>query len=387
MIKLLHISDIHIGAKLSFLEDKAKEHRERIWGSLENAINLAKSEKVQAVIFTGDTFDHYYPSKENIDRFHKLISDLGQNSIYSIILPGNHDRLEQGSVWEEFQINKASPNEKQYIKVFKGKNTQFSLPEIDLDVFANPIFTQQSKTSPLKGLKELVANNSKSKYKVVLAHGNLNLDNKKKSNFPIEKQGIIELAEVGVHYVALGEWHGTFDATQKTNDGKQITAYYAGSPEILDKSQKNARNCLLVEFGDNAQTKVEIRNVSNLKLETKEINLNQLGADSIYKEIESLQNKNLILSVKITGNLPLETSDKLNLDDIFDKLKSKFYHLEIKNQLNLTVDNKDLEKYPEGSIPHEFIKLVSQHVKDKKLNPDTAQEVTQLGIRTINQKQ
>ncbi len=386
MLKLLHISDIHIGAKLSFLEDKAKEHRERIWGSLENAIAQAKGEKVQVVVFTGDTFDHYYASSENIDRFHKLLSDLAQNSIYAVILPGNHDRLEKGSVWEEFQVNATNPQEKQYIKVFKGQNTQFSLTDIDLDVFANLIFTQQSKTSPLKGLKELVKNNSKSKYKVVLAHGNLNIDNKKKSNFPIEKQEILELAEVGVHYVALGEWHGTFDATQKSKDGKQIAAYYAGSPEILDKSQKNARNCLLVEIDDNGQTKVSIKNLSNLKLETKEINVNQVGPDAIYKEIENMQNENLILSVKITGNLPLGNSEALDLDDIFDKLKSKFYHLEIKNQLNLTVENKDLEKYPEGSIPHEFIKLISQDVDEKKLDSELAQEITQLGIRTINQK-
>ena len=89
-MKLIHISDIHIGSGR-----RSKEYRE-IFDKLENEIKLVNPE---IICITGDIF-HYKVkySGEDVDDFYYLMRKLSnENEARSpterqiIIIPGNHD--------------------------------------------------------------------------------------------------------------------------------------------------------------------------------------------------------------------------------------------------------------------------------------------------------
>src|SRR2546423_4001879 len=76
--KVLHVSDCHLGADLPNGEDEAFAH----------AIDLALAEDVDAVVITGDLFDHGRVRDDLLDWTAAQLDRLDQPIV---LLPGNHD--------------------------------------------------------------------------------------------------------------------------------------------------------------------------------------------------------------------------------------------------------------------------------------------------------
>lgn len=98
-LKLLHTADLHIG------EDcwdpcLARE-------ALDGIVRMATAEAVDAVIVAGDLFDSNGPRQEDIDFVVRQLSQLAQ---LTIILPGNHDPLDEASIYREIGLASQCPN-------------------------------------------------------------------------------------------------------------------------------------------------------------------------------------------------------------------------------------------------------------------------------------
>src|SRR4051794_19529030 len=76
--KVLHVSDCHLGASRSTDEQDA----------FVGAINLALGEEVDAVLVTGDLFDH---GRVGDDLLEWTAAQLDRLSQPIVLLPGNHD--------------------------------------------------------------------------------------------------------------------------------------------------------------------------------------------------------------------------------------------------------------------------------------------------------
>ena len=177
------------------------------------------------------------------------------------------------------------------------EETRKEFPELDLTIFGKPNLSNKSPDSPLAFIKEK-ARDSKSKYKIAMAHGSVQIEGKAApDDLPISFQ---DIADSGMDYVALGHWHGA----QDFSSGK-VKAWYAGSPEITYQEGKGGLGqgyALIVEIGQNGT------NVSPIKItdkEIKEINFDlqifENKKEALYQEIEKLANPNLILSASLTG--------------------------------------------------------------------------------------
>ncbi len=57
MLRLLHLADVHLGARHPDLGDAAAAQRERQFAALATAVDLAIAEKVEVVLVAGDLFD------------------------------------------------------------------------------------------------------------------------------------------------------------------------------------------------------------------------------------------------------------------------------------------------------------------------------------------
>lgn len=100
MIKVLHVSDIHLGSGLSHgrtnPETGLNTRLEDFVKSLRSCIDRAISEPVDLVLFGGDAFPDATPPPYIQQAFASEFSRLVQAEIPTILLVGNHDQHSQG---------------------------------------------------------------------------------------------------------------------------------------------------------------------------------------------------------------------------------------------------------------------------------------------------
>lgn len=89
-MKLLHTGDLHIGKKifeLSMLEEQKN--------MLQQIYEIAKDEKVDAVLIAGDVYDRSVPSTEAVELLDEFLTTLIQAKVPVILISGNHDSPER----------------------------------------------------------------------------------------------------------------------------------------------------------------------------------------------------------------------------------------------------------------------------------------------------
>jgi len=246
-VKIIHTADLHLGAKLSFLGEKADTHRKQMLDTLQKIIDIAIKEKADMFLFAGDLFDSPFPSKQNISYVIKQIQKLMQAQIFTGLIPGNHDRLEAGSVYTSTEFSKLDPK---YFKIFMSeKHEAWKISELDLSLHGAAVLTSKNKNSQFKNF----IMDKSSKYNVALIHGSVDIK-AVPDNYPVF---IKDIKEKAFDYVALGDWHSTFQAVSGKTE-----AWYSGAPELLAVDQKEAGNILKIELGKTIsikQIKVGIR--------------------------------------------------------------------------------------------------------------------------------
>ena len=89
-MKLLHISDLHIGKRVnefSMLEDQKY--------ILDRIIEIAKQEQADGVMIAGDIYDKSVPSAEAVQIFDRFLTGFARLGIKVFAVSGNHDSAER----------------------------------------------------------------------------------------------------------------------------------------------------------------------------------------------------------------------------------------------------------------------------------------------------
>lgn len=89
-MKLLHISDLHIGKRVnevSMLEEQAHV--------LEQIESIIESEKPEAVLIAGDVYDKSVPTAEAVSLFDHFLGNIATGERAIFIISGNHDSPER----------------------------------------------------------------------------------------------------------------------------------------------------------------------------------------------------------------------------------------------------------------------------------------------------
>ena len=85
-MKFLHTSDWHVGRTIRN-RSRIEEHQ----AVFAEIIDIAKHEKVDAVLITGDVFHERRPPLEAEELVAQTLADLARAQIPSVMIPGNHD--------------------------------------------------------------------------------------------------------------------------------------------------------------------------------------------------------------------------------------------------------------------------------------------------------
>ena len=98
MVRFLHMADVQLGMRAQDATEVGERLRDARFDTLKCCVELAESQEVDFVIIAGDLFEHNQVSAHTVSRAVQILQDSEPIPVY--ILPGNHDWLDAGSVYE-----------------------------------------------------------------------------------------------------------------------------------------------------------------------------------------------------------------------------------------------------------------------------------------------
>jgi DNA repair exonuclease SbcCD nuclease subunit len=97
-MRFLHTADWQIGMRATMLGDKGERVRAARLESARSAVECARREHVDFVVVAGDTFEHNGVERLKVREVAKMLGGAG---CPVFLIPGNHDPLTAGSVWDD----------------------------------------------------------------------------------------------------------------------------------------------------------------------------------------------------------------------------------------------------------------------------------------------
>lgn len=260
MVKLLHLSDIHLGSGFSHghidPETGTNTRLQDFIGTLRRCIDRALAEPVDLVLFGGDAFPDATPAPYIAEAFAREFRRLAEAEIPTVLLVGNHDRyaLGQGSASLGIYRTLAVPHirvgdrlETHHIETRSGSVQVITLPWLTRSTLltrpetrgksltdVNDMLTERLRLA----LEGEIRRRDPKQPTILLAH--LMSD---KASFGAERLLAVSkgftiplslLVRPELDYVALGHVH----KHQNLNPGNDPPVVYPGSIERVDFSEE-----------------------------------------------------------------------------------------------------------------------------------------------------
>jgi len=325
IMKLFHISDLHIGKQLHYYS--LKENQVEI---LQQIADLAKEHRPDAIIIAGDIYDKSVPSAEATTIFDGFLNSLYEitPSIPLLIIAGNHDSAERlkyaSSFLEKHQIYiSALPPQtkeerlKKVILQDEYGEVNFYLLPFTKPGYVRHLFEEGTVTSYDKAIDALIEreNIDYSRRNVLISHQFYVSDDRLPETCDSEQLYIsvggidsVDIASVRLFdYVALGHLHGAQYIGEKH-------IRYSGSPLKYSVSEeKHTKAVTMVTIG----AKGEDIKVEMLPLHPKQDVRRLSGSLSEIISMASEQSRHDFVSITMTDEEEIY-KPKEQLEEYYD---------------------------------------------------------------------
>jgi exonuclease SbcD len=329
MPRLLHMADVHLGARHHDLGPAATELRRRQFAAFEAAISLAIDEHVDALLICGDLFDSNNQPRRSVEAAAAELGRLAERDIPVVIIPGTHDCYDEGSIYRVFDLPTLAGTSADRLVVLTPDRSSVDLPQLATTIHARIFPARRAPRSPLAGFATGVAaanGDEPARWHVGMIHGTL-------AQGAIDDDEVVfsagEVAASGLDYLALGHWHST-----RQGRAGATTWAYSGAPEPLAFDQaEGAGNVLLVKLAEDRGQKevsVEARKVGRTRFARLELDVAEAGSGAlIARRLKEAADPDLVLDVRLVGVRP----DDLDLaaDEIEQQLAPDFLRLRLRD--------------------------------------------------------
>ena len=250
-MKFIHTADWHMGIGLERVGKAGKQARQARFEAAARLMETARQQDADFVLIAGDLFDHNAVDGATIQ---KVADILGTAGLPIYVIPGNHDPLAPGSVWEH-------PAWRNSIVTIARESSPMEIPGGIL--FPCPTTSKYSPSDPTAWIQA----GETEKICVGMAHGSLE-GVANKTDFPIPPDAA---ARSGLDYLALGHWHSTV----VLNDGHTA---YSGTHEATKFGEPDSGNALIVNIeARGARPEITRLDTGVLKWERMEHDVIQTG--------------------------------------------------------------------------------------------------------------
>jgi DNA repair exonuclease SbcCD nuclease subunit len=235
-ITFLHSSDWQLGMMRRFLgpDGQARWGQARL-DAVARIGEVASATGSAFVVVTGDVFEHNQVERQTILR---ACEALRRIPVPVVLLPGNHDALEPGSLWMSSQWQAHAPD---HVTVLTGTEPLEIVPGVE--VVGAPWRSRRPLSDPAaSGYVELEPAGPGTT-RILLAHGQLTSLSGGMSDVPTIDQAALEAAVADglVQYVGLGDRHSTTRVTDRI--------WFSGTQEVTSPEEDAPGNVLKVTIG------------------------------------------------------------------------------------------------------------------------------------------
>lgn len=234
-LRLVHTSDVHLGAYAGSGEEKWAARRELMEHTFSRVIDFANETDADALVIAGDFFDNDRVEEstvvfaaEQIRRFE------GQ----TFLIPGNHDPMDPGSIYWRHDLEAIARR----LTIVRAPRGELVEPEgLDLVLWGRAYIDTDWHFKPLEGLPERIDN----RWHLAMAHGHFVREGGEMHRSLLIKDSEIAAAAGHWDYMAFGHWEPHADVSTGG-----VTAVYSGAPMPLSDSNRLAGLAAVVDFDD-----------------------------------------------------------------------------------------------------------------------------------------
>lgn len=213
-VRLIHTSDLHLDINHTLREPLWEDRRRRHMEAFAGVVDIALEEDIDGMILAGDIFDHRRPTPEATDFLFGEIRRFGRPTL---LLPGNHDAYEDGSVWRTRDVADAGEHA---LLITDVEGQEVVRGDLGV-VFWGRAYTDADRYfKPFTGLP---APSRDDHWHVAVGHGHFIEDHEDSYRHQLIRAGEIEAS--GWDYIALGHWDHTHDVSRGST-----VARYSGAP-------------------------------------------------------------------------------------------------------------------------------------------------------------
>jgi DNA repair exonuclease SbcCD nuclease subunit len=235
-ITFLHSSDWQLGMMRRFLgpDGQARWGQARL-DAVARIGEVAAATGAAFVVVTGDVFEHNQVERQTILRACEALKRI---PVPVVLLPGNHDALEPGSLWTSSQWQAHAPS---HVTVLTDSKPVEIVPGVE--IVGAPWRSRRPMSDPAApGYAELMPAGPGTT-RILLAHGQLTSLSGGMSDVPTIDQAALEaaVADGRLQYVGLGDRHSTTRVTDRI--------WFSGTQEVTSPEEDAPGNVLKVTFG------------------------------------------------------------------------------------------------------------------------------------------
>ncbi|GAA1575565.1 exonuclease SbcCD subunit D [Kribbella hippodromi] len=236
-ITFLHSSDWQLGMMRRFLgpDGQARWGQARL-DAVARIGTVAERTGAAFVVVTGDVFEHNQVERQTILRACEALKRI---PVPVVLLPGNHDALEPGSLWTSSQWQAHAP---EHVTVVTGTAPIEIVPGVE--IVGAPWRSRRPLSDPAAPGYADLAPVADGTVRILLAHGQLTSLSGGMSEVPTIDQAALEAAVTDgrLQYVGLGDRHSTTQVTDRI--------WFSGTQEVTSPEEDAPGNVLKVTIGD-----------------------------------------------------------------------------------------------------------------------------------------
>jgi len=338
MPRLLHMADVHLGARHRDLGEAATRQRERQLAAFRRGLEAGLAARVDVALICGDLFDSNAQPRRTVEVAATELRRLTEKGIRVVLIPGTHDSYEAGSIYRVFDLRlMAGLSEgSDLLTVLTPERPDVVFRDVDLVVYGRVAATKRVSRSPLADFT--TAAESRGRWRVAMIHGSMVIPGK------VEQDDVIfsstEVAASGLDYLALGHWHSWL-----TGQAGSTTWAYPGAPEPLALDQTGAGRVAIVNLEERAGERVvtvEPVTVGRTRFGALELAATEIPSQAaLVNRLMGLADPDLILDVRV-GGVATQRLD-IDTDAVARELSVSF--------LKLRIQDRSVAALPEGPLP------------------------------------
>jgi DNA repair exonuclease SbcCD nuclease subunit len=226
-LKFIHTADWQLGMKAAHVGEAAASVREERLAAARRVVGAARDQGAEFILMAGDTFEDNGVERALIQ---KVADILGSSRVPVYLIPGNHDPLTPGSVWEH-----PAWKSMEHVHVLREEKP------VDIPggvLYPCPVTDKRSRKDPTAW----IAPENTRAIRIGLAHGSVEGIPQPEPDHPIPRDAALR---AGLDYLVLGHWHST--AMYPAHDGS-VRMAHCGTHEPTSFGERDSGNVLVVEI-------------------------------------------------------------------------------------------------------------------------------------------